>query len=48
MNEKKTYSAPVLTVHGDVEDITQQCHFANRDLPSGNAPSAFPASGPCS
>ena len=48
MNVKKTYEAPVLTVHGDVEAITQACHFNNADSPSGTN-NAFPGGGlPCS
>jgi hypothetical protein len=41
MNEKKIYTAPVLTVHGDVEVITQQGGKPNADLPHGNANTAY-------
>jgi hypothetical protein len=48
MNVKKTYTTPVLTIHGDVEDITQNCNYANADTPSGNS-NAYPGGGaPCS
>ena len=42
--EKKEYTAPVLTIHGDVEDVTQNSSYANRDAPSGNNNSAYPNS----
>jgi hypothetical protein len=42
----KTYSAPELTVHGDIERITLQGGAANRDMPSGPNNSAFPNSPP--
>ena len=48
MKDKKTYSEPQMTVHGNVEDITQLCHFMNRDLPHGNSNSAYPQVGDCS
>ena len=35
MIEKKTYATPVLTVHGNVEDVTQNSDLANSDMPSG-------------
>jgi len=48
MNEKKAYTAPVLEVHGNVETITQNCHFLDADTPSGNS-NAYPGGGlPCS
>jgi hypothetical protein len=48
MYEKKTYTAPVLAVHGNVEDITLNCNYTNADSPSGND-NAYPGGGkPCS
>lgn len=41
MNEKKTYSTPVLTVHGDVEVITQNGGHPNSDIPHGPANTAY-------
>jgi hypothetical protein len=35
MEQKKTYSAPELTVYGDVEEITQNGHMTNADSPTG-------------
>jgi hypothetical protein len=35
IKEKKTYSAPELTVHGDVEVITQQGGASLTDVPIG-------------
>lgn len=35
MNEKKSYSTPLVTVHGNVEELTQASHFANGDVPAG-------------
>jgi hypothetical protein len=41
MNEKKSYAAPVLTVHGDVEAITQSAGLVNSDMPSGPTNNAY-------
>ena len=35
IKEKKTYSAPELTIHGDVEVITQQGGASLTDVPIG-------------
>jgi len=43
MNEKKTYTSPELTVHGNVEDITQNGHVLNKDVPGGNVNTAYPS-----
>ncbi len=32
---KKSYAAPQLTIHGDVEVLTQQGGFSNTDVPAG-------------
>lgn len=46
--EKKIYTAPVLTVHGDVEVITLGANCKNSDSPSGPTNNAYPRSGtPC-
>jgi hypothetical protein len=42
MKEKQLYSVPQLTVHGNVEDITQTAGLPNADSPAGNANSADP------
>ena len=42
-SEKKVYFTPELTVHGDVEKITQLGGQPNADLPKGNANTAFSA-----
>jgi len=48
MKEKKTYTAPVLEVHGNVESITQHCNYHDADTPSGSS-NAYPGNGlPCS
>jgi hypothetical protein len=37
MNEKKTYNTPLLTVHGNVESLTQIGGFVNpSDIPHGH------------
>jgi hypothetical protein len=41
MSEKKTYSTPMLTVHGKVEDITQGGSLPNSDMPHGVGPNAY-------
>jgi hypothetical protein len=42
MKEMKTYTMPVLTIHGNVEAITQEAHAVNNDVPSGgNGNSAY-------
>ena len=43
---KKPYTTPKLTVHGDVEKITLNGTVENTDTPSGSNNSAFPPSGP--
>jgi hypothetical protein len=35
MNEKKTYVAPLLTVLGDIENVTQASHYTHGDVPAG-------------
>jgi hypothetical protein len=35
MNEKKTYSSPVVTVHGSVEELTQASNHSGGDVPHG-------------
>jgi hypothetical protein len=43
-NEKKVYTKPELTEHGDVEKITLIGGFVNpKDTPSGLPQSAFPS-----
>lgn len=43
---KKPYTTPQLTVHGDVENITLQGGVDNADVPMGAAGSAYaPAEG---
>lgn len=34
--QKKTYTEPILIVHGDVEAITQNGSLPNADVPGGN------------
>jgi hypothetical protein len=41
-NDKQSYSAPELIVHGDVEEITQQAGAENSDVQPGIANTAFP------
>ena len=41
MTEKKTYSTPVVTVHGKVEDITLAGSLTNSDVPHGIGPNAY-------
>jgi hypothetical protein len=41
MKEKKTYEAPEVTVHGNVETITQAGGLPNSDVPHGVGPTAF-------
>jgi hypothetical protein len=43
--EKKEYSKPLLTVHGDVEKITLNAGRVNADVPNGPTNSAFCAAG---
>lgn len=38
---KKEYTKPELTVHGNVEEITLASNQANRDTPTGNTNTAF-------
>lgn len=42
---KKPYTTPQLTVHGNVEKITLNSSLANADTPSGDNSSAFPPGG---
>ena len=44
-SKKKTYSAPKLTVHGNVKQLTQQGGLPNADAPNGVPTTAFPAAG---
>lgn len=39
---KKTYSKPELTIHGNVEEITLSASSKNTDVPNGNDGTAFP------
>ena len=39
--QKQTYTAPELTVHGDVEAITQLGSQPNADLPAGANNTAY-------
>jgi hypothetical protein len=39
--EKKNYVEPRVTVYGDVEEITQNGHQVNADVPAGNNNTAF-------
>ena len=39
--EKKIYVEPRVTVYGDVEEITQNGHQVNADVPAGNNNTAF-------
>jgi hypothetical protein len=39
---KKEYQTPVLTVHGDVTEITENAGAKNRDVPEGDDNTAFP------
>lgn len=41
-SEKKPWSTPRLTVHGDVRQITGLDGAPNADTPSGPSPTAFP------
>jgi hypothetical protein len=41
-NDKQSYSAPELIVHGDVEQITQQAGERNSDVQPGVPDTAFP------
>ena len=41
-NDKQSYSEPELTVHGDVEQITQEAGSANSDVQPGISNTAFP------
>jgi len=42
MNEKKTYITPVLSVHGNVENLTQiGGYLSPADVPGGKIPSAY-------
>ncbi len=41
-NNKKEYKTPVLTVHGNVEEITLASSFPNSDVAAGTAGTAFP------
>jgi hypothetical protein len=44
---KKVYSTPQLLIHGDIEEVTQNCDKAGSDTPAGNN-DAFPGGGqPC-
>ncbi|MEZ4728990.1 MAG: hypothetical protein R3E79_17795 [Caldilineaceae bacterium] len=43
MNQsKKCWTAPRVTVYGDIEKITQQNNQTNSDTPQGTPDSAFP------
>jgi hypothetical protein len=39
--EKRPYVEPTVTVYGDVEEITQNGHQVNADVPAGNNNTAF-------
>jgi hypothetical protein len=41
-SNKESYNEPELTVHGDVEEITQEAGSANSDVQPGIANTAFP------
>lgn len=41
MQAKKSYTAPVLTVHGDVTKLTLNGQQPNADAPNGNNNTAF-------
>ena len=40
--EKKPYTAPRVTIHGDVEEITLNASSQNRDSPTGTNNTAYP------
>lgn len=40
--QKKSWTAPRVTVYGDIEKITLQSNQANSDSPLGTADTAFP------
>ena len=42
--EKQPWVTPELTIHGDVESLTQNSTATNRDSPSGASNTAFPNS----
>ena len=48
MNEKKQYTAPELTVHGDVAQITQATHVGGHFDGNYTAGQPIPNSGPLS
>lgn len=45
--EKKVYTKPELTVHGDIEKITLNGNLANSDVPNGASSTAFCPGGVC-
>jgi len=46
VSEKKTYTSPRLTIHGDVEKITLNSTYTNADTQSGIGNTAFCVQGP--
>ena len=48
MNDKKDYTTPMLTVHGDVQTITQNAYCDDADTDEGVPDTAFTVGGGCS